>query len=87
MVATVSPLWLHHADRVALLEGGRVEAVGAHDELLETNAAYRQVVARALDDAPEVDPEVDPRHRERQPAVVPNRPLWAHREHGEDSRA
>ncbi|WP_411284905.1 ABC transporter transmembrane domain-containing protein [Lapillicoccus sp.] len=87
VVATVSPLWLHHADRVALLEGGRVAVVGAHDELLETNAAYRRVVARALDDPPEVDPEVDPRHREREPAVVRNRPPWEHHEHGEDSRA
>ena len=83
VVATVSPLWLHHADRVALLDGGRVTAVGGHDELLETNAAYRRVVARALDDLPEVDP---PR-REREPALVPTRPPWEHREHGEDSRA
>ena len=86
VVATVSPLWLHHADRVALLDGGRVTAVGGHDELLETNATYRRVVARALDDPPEVDPEVDPARREREPAVVPNRPPWEHREHGEDSR-
>ena len=87
VVATVSPLWLHHADRVALLDGGRVAAVGGHDELLETNAAYRRVVARSLDDPPEVDPEVDPPRRTREPAVVPNRPPWEHREHGEDSRA
>jgi ABC-type multidrug transport system fused ATPase/permease subunit len=86
VVATVSPLWLHHADRVALLDGGRVTAVGGHDELLETNATYRRVVARALDDPPEVDPEVDPARREREPAVVPNRPPREHREHGEDSR-
>ena len=87
VLATVSPLWLHHADRVALLEGGRVAAVGGHDELLETNAAYRRVVARALDDPPEAGPEVDPPRREREPAVVPNRPPWEHREHWEDSRA
>ena len=86
VVTTVSPLWLHHADRVALLDGGRVVAVGGHDELLETNATYRRVVARALDDPPEVDPEVDPPPREREPAVVPTRPPWEHREHGEDSR-
>lgn len=57
VVTTVSPLWLHHADRVALLEGGRVVAVGGHDELLATNGAYRRVVARALDDPPATDPE------------------------------
>jgi len=60
VVTTVSPLWLHHADRVALLDGGRVVAVGSHDELLETNASYRRVVARALDDPPATDPEPEP---------------------------
>jgi ABC-type bacteriocin/lantibiotic exporter with double-glycine peptidase domain len=70
VVTTVSPLWLHHADRVALLDGGRVAAVGGHDELLETSAAYRRVVARALDAPPETDPEVDPPRREGEPAVV-----------------
>ena len=29
VVTTVSPLWLRHADRVVLLEGGRVAAVGS----------------------------------------------------------
>jgi hypothetical protein len=45
-------------------------AVGGHDELLETNAAYRRVVARALDDPPEPDPEVDPPRRGRESAFV-----------------
>ena len=64
VVTSVSPLWLHHADRVVLLEGGRVVAVGAHEELLATSAAYRRVVARSLDDPPEAvrdaEPGVDP---------------------------
>jgi ABC-type bacteriocin/lantibiotic exporter with double-glycine peptidase domain len=67
VVTTVSPLWLHHADRVALLDGGRVVAIGGHDELLKTNAAYRRVVARGLDEPPEADPEVDPPRRQREP--------------------
>jgi ABC-type multidrug transport system fused ATPase/permease subunit len=50
VVCTVSPLWLHHADRVVLLEDGRVAADGRHDTLLETDPAYRAVVARALDE-------------------------------------
>ena len=33
------------ADRVVLLDGGRVAAEGTHDELLATNARYRQVLA------------------------------------------
>jgi len=70
VVTTVSPLWLHHADLVAFLDDGRVVAVGGHDELLATNAAYRKVVARALDDPPESDPEVEPPRRGTEPALV-----------------
>ena len=49
IVTTVSPLLLHHADRVAFLSGSSVVAYGAHEELLRTHAGYRGVVARALD--------------------------------------
>ena len=55
VVCTVSPLWLHHADRVVLLRDGLVVAEGAHSHLLEHDAAYRDVVIRSLDD---VDEEV-----------------------------
>jgi ABC-type multidrug transport system fused ATPase/permease subunit len=50
LVCTVSPLWLHHADRVVLLADGRVVADGRHDELLAGDPAYRSVVARNLDE-------------------------------------
>jgi ABC-type multidrug transport system fused ATPase/permease subunit len=50
VVCTVSPLWLHHADRVVLLQDGRVAAEGRHAELLETDDAYRHLVVRAMDD-------------------------------------
>ena len=53
VVCTVSPLWLHHADRVVLLRDGLVVADGAHSHLLETDADYRDVVIRAMDDADE----------------------------------
>ena len=33
------------ADRVALLEGGRITAVGTHSELLATNAHDRYVIS------------------------------------------
>ena len=49
-MCTVSPLWLHHADRVVLLEDGLVVADGEHADLLRDHAAYRGVVARSLDD-------------------------------------
>jgi len=39
------------ADRVALLEHGRVVAVGAHTELLASSAAYRAVISSIEDEA------------------------------------
>ena len=53
VVCTVSPLWLHHADHVVLLQDGVVVAEGGHADLLENDATYRLVVARALDDVDE----------------------------------
>ncbi|NUR07989.1 MAG: ABC transporter ATP-binding protein, partial [Nocardioidaceae bacterium] len=48
VVTTVSPLWLHHADHVVLLEAGRVAAEGRHDDLLADEPRYRDVVARSF---------------------------------------
>lgn len=50
VVCTVSPLWLHHADRVALLQDGRVSVEGTHGDLLAESPDYRAVVARDLDE-------------------------------------
>ena len=41
------------ADRVALLEGGRVTAVGTHSELLASNEHYRFVISSLEDDEEE----------------------------------
>jgi ABC-type bacteriocin/lantibiotic exporter with double-glycine peptidase domain len=49
VISTVSPLWLHHADRVVLLEGGKAVVDGTHEDLLRDSPAYRRVVARAMD--------------------------------------
>ena len=48
VVTTVSPLWLHHADRVVFLEQGRAVASGRHEELLHGNPAYHRVVVRSM---------------------------------------
>jgi ABC-type multidrug transport system fused ATPase/permease subunit len=53
VVTTVSPLWLHHADRVVLFEGGRATVDGTHDDLLRDSPAYRRVVGRSMDAAVE----------------------------------
>jgi ABC-type bacteriocin/lantibiotic exporter with double-glycine peptidase domain len=49
VVTTVSPLWLHHADSVVLLSGGRVVAEGRHEELLTDEPDYRHVVLRTME--------------------------------------
>ena len=50
IVVTTSPLVLDRADRVALVEGGRVVAEGTHRELLRSHAGYRDVVTRGEED-------------------------------------
>jgi ATP-binding cassette, subfamily B, multidrug efflux pump len=37
-----------HADRIVVLDGGRVVGVGAHAELMETNETYREIVLSQL---------------------------------------
>ncbi|MFD5431650.1 ABC transporter transmembrane domain-containing protein [Kitasatospora sp. NPDC127067] len=46
VVFATSPLLLDRADRVVLLQEGRVVAAGPHRELLRTESAYRAVVTR-----------------------------------------
>lgn len=46
VVMTTSPLLLDHADRVVLLQEGRVVAEGTHRRLLHDEPAYRRVVTR-----------------------------------------
>jgi ATP-binding cassette subfamily B protein len=41
------PATIALADRVVLLDGGRVVAEGTHDDLLEGSERYREVLAQA----------------------------------------
>ncbi|HET8989329.1 MAG TPA: ABC transporter ATP-binding protein, partial [Humibacillus sp.] len=51
VVMTASPLLLHHADEVILLEDGLATARGRHADLLASSAAYRSVVVRGAESA------------------------------------
>lgn len=50
VVFTSSPLLLDRADRVALVHGGEVVAVGVHRELVDSEPRYRAVVTRETDE-------------------------------------
>ncbi|MFK5584413.1 ABC transporter transmembrane domain-containing protein [Serinicoccus sp. LYQ131] len=50
VVMTASPLMLHHADEIALLEGGTVVATGTHEELAASHRGYRDTVLRGADE-------------------------------------
>jgi ABC-type multidrug transport system fused ATPase/permease subunit len=50
VVVTTSPLVLDRADRVALIEDGRVVAEGGHRELLRERPDYRETVTRGEDE-------------------------------------
>jgi ATP-binding cassette subfamily B protein len=47
------------ADRVALLENGRITAVGTHSHLLATNDHYRYVISSLDDDRASETEEVN----------------------------
>ena len=50
VIASTSPIVLHHVDTVAFVAAGKVVAVGTHHELLATRPDYRAMVSRSLAD-------------------------------------
>ncbi|USQ79449.1 ABC transporter ATP-binding protein/permease [Ornithinimicrobium faecis] len=64
VVMTASPLLLHHADEVVLLQDGQVTARGTHTDLLAEHSAYRSVVVRGEESATIDPPEPDDTHPE-----------------------
>jgi ABC-type multidrug transport system fused ATPase/permease subunit len=65
VVFATSPLLLDRADRVLLVQDGRVVAAGTHRELLHTEPRYRAVVIRDEQPAPADAPSVEPAQKER----------------------
>lgn len=63
LIVAHRPSTVQLADRVALLQNGRVVAVGTHSELLGTSEQYRYVIS-SLDDEPDDEP-VDDRTDDR----------------------
>ncbi|MGN6501653.1 MAG: ABC transporter ATP-binding protein [Pseudolysinimonas sp.] len=55
LVVAHRPSTVQLADRVALLENGRITAVGTHSHLLATSEHYRYVISSLDDDRQEVD--------------------------------
>jgi ABC-type multidrug transport system fused ATPase/permease subunit len=50
VIVTTSPLVLDRADRVVMIEDGRVVAEGTHRELLRARPVYREIVTRGEDE-------------------------------------
>jgi ATP-binding cassette subfamily B protein len=63
LVVAHRPSTVQLADRVALLAGGRITAVGEHTEMLATNAEYRRLLA-SMEDGRAAEQDND-RHGER----------------------
>lgn len=55
LIVAHRPSTVQLADRVALLEEGRISAVGTHEELLAGNAHYRYVIASLTDEPEDLD--------------------------------
>ena len=76
VVTTVSPLWLHHADRIVLVQDNEAVAEGTHEDLLLDSPGYRRVVTRAMDfDGQPAESRSDD-DLETVPAQLPHATAW-----------
>ncbi|QTV79319.1 ABC transporter ATP-binding protein [Microbacterium sp. NIBRBAC000506063] len=80
LVVAHRPSTVMLADRVALLEAGRVTAVGKHSDLLRTSAHYRHVIS-SLEDEAERQGKGTPPDPSKSSRSIPRR--WTHEHHGD----
>jgi ATP-binding cassette, subfamily B, bacterial len=60
LVVAHRPSTVMLADRVALLDGGVIAAIGSHQELLATQDRYRELMSGAAEPGEDLDPDQDP---------------------------
>ncbi len=51
---------IRRANRIAVLEGGRITAIGSHEELLNTSPTYQRLYQLQFIDMPEAPETQDP---------------------------
>jgi ATP-binding cassette, subfamily B, bacterial MsbA len=69
---------IRRANRIAVLEGGRITAIGPHEELLTTSPTYQRLYQLQFMDLPEQEDSLDNEQRALEKLLQPS--LWAEAE-------
>lgn len=69
---------IRRANRIAVLEGGRITAIGPHEELLTTSPTYQRLYQLQFMDVPEQEDSIDNEQRALERLLQPT--LWAEAE-------
>ncbi len=69
---------IRRANRIAVLEGGRITAIGSHDELLTTSPTYQRLYQLQFMDVPEQEDSIENEQRALERLLQPT--LWAEAE-------
>ena len=69
---------IRRANRIAVLEGGRITAIGSHEELLTTSPTYQRLYQLQFMDVPEQEDSIENEQRALERLLQPT--LWAEAE-------
>jgi len=69
---------IRRANRIAMLEGGRITAIGSHEELLTTSPTYQRLHQLQFMDVPEQEDSIENEQRALERLLQPT--LWAEAE-------